>query len=90
MGDKMALQKREILIAKEIDDLGKLLVGIVKDVRAGKTAAEIGTGSLTNFIEAISGVDQLDDEAKSNRLAALQTISLRLAEIVDVLLPKAV
>jgi len=84
----MPILKKEVEYAKEIDDVAALLVGIVKDVKAGKTPMEIASGGIAKLVEAMAGVDQLDDEMKANRKAALNAVLLRSAELVDVLLPK--
>ena len=38
----MAIEKLEMDMAKEVDDVGKLLVGLVSDLRAKKDMAVIG------------------------------------------------
>lgn len=84
----MPILKKEVLYAKEVDDVAVLLVSIVKDVRAGKSAPEIGAGNLTKLMDAIAGIDQMDDEAKANRAALISTIGYRMGELVDAVLPK--
>lgn len=84
----MAVQKKEIQYAKEIDDVAVLLVSVLRDVKAGKTAAEIANGAITKLIEALAGVDQMDDEVKGNRVVALQTIGYRMGDLADAILPK--
>lgn len=86
----MPILKKEVEYAKEIDDVGALLVGIVKDAKSGKSPAEIASGAVAKLVDALAGIDQMDDEMKGNRKAALQTLALRMSEMVDVLLPKAV
>ena len=83
----MAIEKKEVEYAKEIDDVAVLLVAVVKDVRQGKTAAEIANGAITKLIAALAGVDQMDDEAKLNRKVAMQTIGYRTGELADAVLP---
>ena len=83
----MGLQKKEVEYCKEVDDVASLLVAIVNDVRVGKSVSEIASGSVQKLIDAISGVDQLDEESK-NRKVFLQTIGYRTGELADSLLPK--
>ncbi len=82
----MSIQKREVEYAKELDDCAALLVHIVRDVKAGKTAAEIASGSLQDLMTAMSGIDQVDDELAANRKVALQTIGYRTGELTDAFL----
>lgn len=83
----MPILKREVDYAKEIDDVPVLLIGIVKDVKAGKPAAEVLLNAIPKLSDALSALDQADDEFKLNRKAALQTVLFRAGELVDVLLP---
>jgi hypothetical protein len=87
----MAVQVRQVEYVKEIDDVAVLLIGIVHDAKAGKSAVEIATGSLQNFLNAVAGVDQVGAEASENRKVAMQTIGYRVGELADALLaPKSV
>ena len=83
----MAIQKREVQFAKEVDDVCVLLVGIVKDLKAKKPAGEVVSGAVPKLIEAISGIDQLGAEQLANRAVFLETIMYRVGELADSLLP---
>ena len=83
------LQKREVEYCKEVDDVAVLLSAIVADAKAGKPVAEIASGNLQKLVDAVAGVDQIDDEAKANRKVFMQTIGYRTGELADALLPKA-
>lgn len=86
----MSIQKKEVEFAKEIDDVGAFLEQIVVDAKNGKSIAEIAAGALTGLVNAVSGIDQADDEAKANLKVALQTIGSRLGGIAAVLVsPKS-
>ena len=85
----MGIEKREVEFAKEIDDVGVLLVQIVRDAKAGKSAMEIASGSVGNLLNALTGVDQLPAEVKANRKVALQTIGFRTGELTDAILEDA-
>lgn len=83
----MALVKKEVEIAKELDDVMALVVELVKDIKAGKGAAELASENIGNLMTAVSGIDQVQDELKLNKQAAVQGVALRVAELVSVLLP---
>jgi len=81
----MAIEKREMEIAKELDDVGALIVELVKTI---KNKGDL-TENIGELIQAINGVDEVDDEMAANRKVAMQTIGARVLELVDVFLPKA-
>lgn len=81
------IQKREEEYAKEIDDVGLALVELVRDIKAKKSIAEIAGENLPLIMEAVNGVDQMDDEYAENRKVALATMGKRTGELTDVLLP---
>lgn len=83
----MAIQKREVEFSKEIDDVAVFNLHLLKAIKDKKPIAEIMSGSLKDLMDAVQGIDQMDDEAKSNRKVALQTIGYRAGEMADVLLP---
>lgn len=85
----MGVVTKQVDIAKEVDDVLSLVVHLVKEIKAGKDVGAIVAGSVQPLIEAVSGVDQVAGELQANRRAAYNSASLRLAEMVDVLLPKA-
>ena len=86
----MSVQKREVEFAKEMDDVGAFLEQIVADAKAGKSIPEIAAGSLTGLVNAVSGIDQADDEAKANLKVACQTIGFRVGGIAAILVaPKS-
>jgi hypothetical protein len=82
----MAIEKREVDVAKEIDDVMKAVVEIVKDVKEKKSVADIAMENMQNLIDALSGVDQMGSELEENRAAAMSTVALRVAELADLLL----
>lgn len=85
-GEFMGLAVKQIEIAKEMDDALALLEGVIKDAKAGKPVAEIATGNLQAFVEAIAGVDQIPAEASESRRAFLQTLGYRIGSIADAFL----
>lgn len=86
----MAIQKKEVEYAKEMDDVGALLVKIVKEAKEKKPVGDIASGSVQALIDAISGVDQVGVEFDKSRKVALQTILSRVGELVDAVLPAKV
>lgn len=82
----MSIQTKEIKYAKELDDVGALLVGIVKAAKDKKPITEIAAAELKDLMDAVAGFDQIGQEFKDDKLACKQTLGLRLAEIEDVLL----
>ena len=81
------LVQKEVKIAKEADDVMALVVELVKHFRAGKKPAEM-TELLDEFVAAVSGADQIDDELEANKEAVINTVLLRAGEIASVLLEK--
>jgi uncharacterized protein YejL (UPF0352 family) len=84
----MAIEKKEVSYAKEIDDVLNLVVGLVNDLKAKKDIALIVSGNLPALLTALDGINQLDAEISSNRLVALQTIGAKLGDLADAILPK--
>jgi hypothetical protein len=82
----MAVEQRQVMIAKEVDDVALLLVEIVKQVKSGKPVAEMAAGVMDELVQAISGVDQIDDEWKEDRSAVMATMGYRLGELTDAII----
>jgi len=82
----MATEQIQVNVAKEIDDVMELVVSLVRDLKAKKPMNDILSGNLSLLMDAIGGIDQLDDEMSAERSAALASIGLRTGELVDVLL----
>jgi hypothetical protein len=84
----MGLEKREIQITKEIDDAMALVCELAKDIKEGKDISAITSENLPLLVNAINGIDQVDDEMKMHRKEAIQTILLRAGDLADAFLPK--
>lgn len=82
----MAIEQKQVEIAKEVDDVLELLVAIVRDLKAKKDTNALLSDNLPKLLDAITGVDQLDDELKQNRPQVMNAAGLRIAELVEVLL----
>jgi len=81
----MAIEQKSIAIAKEADDVMKLVVEVVKHFRAGKgikEAAEL----LDELMAAIAGADQIDDELRANKEAVFNAVLIGASSIVAELL----
>lgn len=76
----MAIQKKEIEYAKELDDVMVLVVELVKDIKAKKDVAALAAENLPNLMNAIGGLDQIGDEFK-NKPVLLSTIGYRTGEL---------
>lgn len=81
----MAIEKKEIEYAKEIGDVAKLINHLIATIKAKGDYMAV----IPSLIEAVNGVDQVDDEFAVNRKAALATVGYHSGEMIDVLLPEA-
>jgi len=83
----VAIQEKTVKYAKELDDVGVLLVSLVETIKEKKDV----TSNVDELIAAINGIDQVDDEIRENLRVAMQTMGYRLMEIPAILFaPKAV
>lgn len=82
----MAIEKRECEVAKEVDDVLKLVVELVADLKAGKDVAAITSENLSGLMLAIEGINQVGDEISSNRKVVLSTVGARAGELADAIL----
>lgn len=82
----MAIQSMEKPFAKEVDDVGVMLVNIVKAIKEKKPAMEIVGAELKDLMDAINGIDQLPAEAKENLEVFTATIGYHTGAIPGILL----
>jgi hypothetical protein len=75
----MAIEKKEIEYAKQLDDVFELVVELMKVVRAKGNYAEL----VDELIDAVTGVDEIKDEVK-NLSAVAHTAMPRVFEIIEV------
>ena len=72
------IEKREINIAREIDDVFVLVIEVIKVVRNG--------GEYTNLIDelinAVNGIDDIPEELKDLK-AVINTVGVRVGDIVE-------
>lgn len=74
----------ELEVAKEIRDVAVLLKKVVQVIKEKGDYASL----LGEFITAVSGLDQVDDEIKANLEVALATMGYELAQIPAILIGK--
>ncbi len=80
------IKEKTVKFAQEVDDVMVLLVEAIK---VGKSGASV-TNLMDEFVKAVSGIDQVDDEYEANRLAVMQTVGMRFGDVVDAFLPAQV
>lgn len=78
----MAIQQKQVDYAKESDDVMVLLIGLVKGIKAKKSAADLASSELAALMDAISGADQIPAEEKASPVVELQTVGYRFGELV--------
>lgn len=75
--------ERSEKIAKEADEIGALIVELVKTAKQKKPIAELAD----EFVLAIQGVENVDDEYLGNRAVFMKTIGARLFEAAEAIFP---
>lgn len=80
----MAIAQKQIEYAVEVEKLFDVLVGLIKDVKAGKKASEIMVSELPAFVAALSGLGELNGELKNVKVVE-ETVGRRLGDLVAVL-----
>jgi len=83
----MAIEKKELDYAKEAGDVMNLVVEVVKHFKAKKSLGEAAE-LMDELMAAVSGIDQLDDEWKENRMAVVNAVYCGASELVDVFASK--
>jgi hypothetical protein len=78
------IMEKTVQYAKEIDDVMMLVVELLKDVKAGKGALEIGAENLPLLMQAVAGAEQIKDELAMNKEVVLQTIGSQVGSIAAV------
>lgn len=84
------IETKQVQYAKELDDALALVVTVVQQLRAGKSAADIISQDIPLLVNAISGLDQVDAELQANFEVAVATIGGRFGELVAAFLKKPV
>lgn len=65
------MEKVDVVLAvgKESKEVLDCITGILADVKAKKSVAEIAGGNLTKLFAAIEGFEKVDDEFKDDKAA---------------------
>ena len=82
----MGIETKTVRYAKEIDDVILLAISLLRDIRAGKSAADITAGNVPELMAAIAGADQIGLEIAASPSVVSETIGYRLGEIAGVFL----
>ena len=84
------LRKLEVELPKEAAEVLDPVVDLVRGIKEKKPLSEIVSSLLPKVISAVEGADMIDDEAAMYRKEMMQLAALRVADLVDILLPKKV
>lgn len=76
----MSIEKKEIEYAKELDDVMVLLVEIVRVVKEKGDYVTL----MDELMTAISGIENVSEEFKSNKIVAINTVVNRAVEIAGI------
>lgn len=80
----MSTITKTVTVVTSVDNLLALLTTAVKDVKAGKTAAQVGIDLLPLLVTAFAGIGDLAKDVMDKKALEV-TIALKLSELVDVL-----
>ena len=75
---------------KELNDVRKAIVGIIEDIKDGKDLMLIAGENLQALSEAVSGLEQIDDELADNLQESVNCLGLMTGEIIGILAKPAV
>jgi len=79
------LEDVSVKCPKEVNDVRKAVVGIVSDIKAGKSLVEIAGGNLKALSDAIEGVEKIGDEVREAPAETVACLGLLAGELVGVL-----
>lgn len=85
----MAVEKKEVVYCKELDEVLNLVTLILGDVVAKKPVSQVVSDAVPALMVALTGVQDLGLEI-GNAKALDNTIALKLAELKEILMPKPV
>jgi hypothetical protein len=80
------IETKQVQIAKEVDEVFVFLIELVRDLKAKKSITDIAAENLPALMQAMSGLDQIDDEVSKDKFVVGQTAGYRLGELTAVLL----
>lgn len=76
----MAIRKKEIEFASELDDVMILVCELIRVIKEGGEY----TGLIDELIDAVNNINEIPGEYKENIKACLNTVSLRMVDIASV------
>ena len=80
--------EKNVKVAKETTEVFDAVASVIRDIRQGKSIAEISSGNLPKLVTAVDGFDQFDDEFKADHYG--NTVAFGIGMVVDALrTPKA-
>ncbi len=74
--------------SKETHDVGVLIKKLVLALKAKKPLVQVAAEELKSLSDAVSGIDELDDEAKADLVASISAIYVPISEMARELLVK--
>jgi hypothetical protein len=80
------IETKQVQIAKEVDEVFVFLIELDRDLKAKKSITDIAAENLPALMQAMSGLDQIDDEVSKDKFVVGQTAGYRLGELTAVLL----
>lgn len=84
----MAKLTVSVEVSKETSEVGALLVGLVKAIKAKKGIAEIAGEELPALMKAVDGITSVPAEYAEDHAAFLKALMLPMADIASELVGK--
>lgn len=82
----MSVVAKQVNVVSSVDGLLALVVGVIKDVQAGKTPAQVVADAVPALVSALSGLGDLKADVVDKKDVEV-TVALRIAEVVNALAP---
>ncbi len=82
----MSVHSKTVNVCGEVDSLLSFVVGVVKDVKAGKSASDVVADAVPALVAALTGLGDLKSEL-ADRKDVEATVALKVAELVNVFVP---
>jgi hypothetical protein len=79
---------QEKKIAKEIDDVGEALVGLVEGIAQKKSLSELVGEELPKLMAAVDGAGQIPAEVAADLKASAGTMGYHMGGVLAAILPK--
>lgn len=85
----MAKQTIQVEVEKETLDVGLLLAGLIKSVKAKKPVAQIAAEELQDLVKAIDGIEQVPAEYKEDKAAFMKAVLIPVSDAVASLMTES-